>query len=105
MNFIARLKQKWGIQSNFDFTLIMVVFSLAGMNVALCRKPLFHLLGVRADTALWIKTLLYLALVFPAYQISLLVYGFILGQFDFFWNKQKALVQFIRSKLFKTHTA
>jgi len=32
-------------------------------------------------------------LVLPLYQIFLLVYGFIFGQFTFFWEKEK---QFIR---------
>ena len=104
MSVFERLKKKWNIKNNFDFTLIMIVFSLAGMNVSLCRKPLFHLLGVQRDTAFWIKTLVYLAFVFPTYQLSLLVYGFILGQFDFFWKKQKALVQLIRSKFVKART-
>jgi hypothetical protein len=31
--------------------------------------------------------------VFPAYQILILVYGFLLGQFDFFWQKEKKLLQ------------
>ena len=105
MSIVARLKRKWDIKTNFDFTMIMVVFSLAGMNVSLCRKPLFHLLGVQRETSLWIKTLVYLAFVFPTYQLSLLLYGFILGQFQFFWKKQKSLVQFIRGKFVKTRTA
>ncbi len=105
MNALEHLKKKWNIKNNLDFTLIMTVFSLAGMNVSLCRKPLFHLLGVQRETAFWIKTLVYLAFVFPAYQLSLLIYGFLLGQFDFFWKKQKGLVQLIRSKFVKSHTA
>lgn len=105
MSVIERLKKKWDIKNNFDFTMIMIVFSLAGMNVSLCRKPLFHLLGVQRETSLWIKTLVYLAFVFPTYQLSLLLYGFILGQFQFFWKKQKSLVQFIRGKFVKTRTA
>ena len=105
MSMIEHLKKKWDIKNNRDFTLIMVVFSLAGMNVSLCRKPLFHLLGIHRETAFWIKTAVYLLFVFPAYQLSLLMYGFLLGQFKFFWNKQKSLVQFFRRKIFRIRTA
>jgi len=102
---IQHLKDKWAIESNWDFVLIMIVFSLAGMNVSMGRKPLFHLLGVTARTPFAIKTFLYLLFLFPMYQISLLIYGFLLGQFGFFWKKQKQLVGFIRKKLAGKHTA
>ena len=105
MKIVERLKKKWGIASNLDFTLIMIVFSLAGLNVSFSRKPIFHLLGVRDSTPLLLKIVLYLAFIFPTYQLSLLLYGFLLGQFGFFWNKQKTLFKFIRTKLLKTHTA
>jgi hypothetical protein len=39
------------------------------------------------------KTVLYLLLVLPLYQIILLMWGFVFGQFSFFWEKEK---QFIR---------
>jgi hypothetical protein len=34
---------------------------------------------------------LYLILVLPLYQIFLLIYGFIFGQFKFFWEKEKLI--------------
>ena len=39
------------------------------------------------------NTLAYLLLVLPLYQIMLLIYGFIFGQFRFFWEKEKQLVK------------
>ena len=105
MNIVEKLKQKWEIRSNSDFWRIIAVFSLAGMNVSLVRKPLFHFLGLGAGTAFWLKTITYIAFVFPTYQTSLLLYGVILGEFDFFSEKQKKLMRFIRRKFTRTHTA
>ncbi len=99
------LRQKWNIESTKDLVLIMIVFSLAGINVTLCRKPLFHVLGVTPHTAMWIKTLLYIAFVFPTYQLSLLLYSLPLGQFPFFWNKQRQGVRFLVGKFSKKRTA
>jgi len=95
-----RLKTKWGIKSNLQIILIMVVFSLAGMSIGFVRRPLFHLFGIESTTPFWIKTLVYLASIFPIYQVLLLIYGTLLGQFRFFWEKEKKMVQWIGRKLF-----
>jgi len=96
--WIGPLKKKWNIQSNWDFIAIMLVFSLAGMSIGFFRRPIFHALGITAQTPLWIKVVIYIPLIVPVYQINLIVYGFLLGQFRFFWEKEKKLVKF----LFKT---
>ena len=90
-----KLKNKWNIKNNFDFILIMIVFSLAGMSIGFFRRPIFHYLGITAHTPWWIKVLVYIPLIPPIYQLNLLIYGFLLGQFDFFWEKEKRLGRFI----------
>ncbi|HLF17876.1 MAG TPA: DUF6787 family protein [Candidatus Omnitrophota bacterium] len=95
MSYLAHLKHKWNIKSNWDLFLIMVVFSLAGMFILHERKPIFHLFGITKETPFWIKTVVYLPIVFPLYQLNLLIFGFLLGQFDFFWAKEKQLVRFL----------
>lgn len=97
-NWVSRLKTKWNISTNKDFILIMVVFSLAGMAIGFERKVVFHLFGIDKDP-LWVKILVYVPLIVPIYQLNLLVFGFLLGQFRFFWEKEKRLVQFLRKKL------
>ena len=89
------LKKKWNVDSDVDFFLIMTVFSLAGMSISFVRKPIFHLLGITAATPFWIKTLVYIPLIPPVYQMNLLIYGFLLGQFGFFWNWEKRLGRMI----------
>ena len=91
MSFVQRLKNKWGITSNWDFFLICLVFSLAGMMVSVCRPLVFHLIGITNKTPLWIKILVYIPLIVPIYQISLILFSLPLGQFPFFWAKQKYL--------------
>ena len=100
MKWVQRLKTKWNIQSDWDFWMIMLSFSLAGMAIMPARKLIFHLVGITDHTALWIKILVYLPLIPPAYQIGLLFFGTLLGQFPFFWEKEKKLARFIlgRSK-------
>lgn len=88
-----RLKEKWGITSNFQFWVIMLMFSLAGMSVVYIRKPAFELLGL-TNAPLWIKVPAYVAIVFPSYKLLLLFWGTVLGQFRFAW-------WFVRKMLFR----
>ena len=90
---LDKLKKKWGIKSNLQAILIMVVFSLAGSSIVWVRRLVFPLMGIHESTPFWIKFFAWLAVFFPTYQIMLLVFGFLLGQFHFFWEKKKKMVQ------------
>lgn len=92
---VERLKQKWGISSNLDFCAIMLTFSLAGAMISVCRQPIFNTLGVTPSKPLWLKIMVYLPIVFPLYQLSLILFGTLLGQFRFFWDKEKKLGRFL----------
>jgi len=94
-----KLKTKWGIKSNFQIILIMVVFSLAGLSITQCRPIVFHIFGITAETPMWIKVVVYLLSVFPMYQAFLLIFGSLLGQFRFFWEKEKKMALWIARKV------
>ena len=90
MSIIQKLKTKWKITNNWDFTLIMLVFSLAGLGVSLSRREIFTFLGID-HASLGFKIAISLLLIVPLYQLSTLFFGFFLGQFNFFWERQKAI--------------
>jgi len=90
---LEKLKAKWGLQSLLQVVIVLIVFSLTGTTVVLLRPSLFAWLGLETSTPVWIKTLAYIAFIFPAYQVLLLGYGFLLGQFDFFWQKELQMWQ------------
>ncbi|WP_028981586.1 DUF6787 family protein [Sporocytophaga myxococcoides] len=89
MSFWLRLKDKWGIRSNWQMTIIFIVFAITGMSAVEIRKILFPLMGVVGDTPFYVKFLLWLFVIFPFYYVFLLTYGFIFGQFPFFWAMTK----------------
>jgi hypothetical protein len=95
-SFIARLQQKWGVESVWQVLLILAVFSLAGSSAVALRKSFFLLLGFDDHTAFWLKAVAYIVFLFPTYQVLLLVYGSLLGQFGFFWAKEKKMLRAIR---------
>ena len=100
---LSRLQEKWGLESLFQVIAVLVVFSLAGSSVVFLRKTFFGFLGFDEHTPFWLKTITYILFVFPAYQILLLTYGFALGQFNFFWEKEKKMARWIVSKFRRDH--
>lgn len=90
---IERLKQRWGIQSTGQFWLIFTVFAVTGTSVARLKGPVFELLGVGPHLPAWLTTTIYLVFMLPAYQVLLLLWGAIFGQFRFFWEFEKKLMR------------
>ncbi len=96
--FLHRLQTKWKLDSLFQVVMVLVVFACTGFTILFIKKPILDFFGVEKGG--FVNTLLYLLLVLPLYQIFLLVYGFIFGQFSFFWEKEKQIVRRIAG-LFK----
>ena len=97
--FIQRLKTKWKVESIWQVVMILLTFALTGSTVLYLKKWLFIALGFD-DTTSWItKTIVYLLFVFPAYQLLILVFGTLLGQGTFFWEKEKKLFYFVKEKV------
>jgi hypothetical protein len=90
---MKKLKERWGIESNFQLTLIFIVFAITGSASAWLSKPFCYWLGItKADLGLWF-TPVRLLLIFPIYQVLLVCIGFLFGQFRFFWAFEKKMLR------------
>ncbi|RAI95288.1 DUF6787 family protein [Algoriphagus yeomjeoni] len=87
--FLQRLQTKWKLDSLLQVVLVLVVFACTGFTILFIKNPILDFFGVEKGG--FINTFLYLLLVLPLYQIILLIYGFIFGQFRFFWEKEKQI--------------
>ena len=85
-----KLKKRWGITSNWALVAIFIVFAINGSFAAWVAKPVCDFLGVTLDT---MNPLIYwplrILLIFPIYQLTLPIVGWLFGQFQFFWNFEK----------------
>jgi len=91
---MRRLKERWGIHSNFQLVMILVVFAITGSSAAKLATPLTNYLGITADNySAWIYWPARILLIFPIYQVLLVFFGFIFGQFKFFWNFEKKMLR------------
>jgi manganese efflux pump family protein len=87
---LEKLKNKWGIENNFQIVVIFIVFAVTGSAAAVISNPITAYFEL--DN---IHTLLYwplrLLIVFPVYQLMLVLFGLlgsiIISVFTFQINK------------------
>jgi formyltetrahydrofolate-dependent phosphoribosylglycinamide formyltransferase len=87
-----RLQQKWGI-SGTQFWVIFVAFGLTGITTAFITRYVTNWIGLTADSFWLWKVLVRIIMLLFGYQVLLLSYGAILGQWAFFWKYEKRLLQ------------
>lgn len=88
--FLQRLQQRWKLKSVTQAVIVLIVFACTGFTVLFIKKPIFNLLGITDQKGI-LKGVLYLLCILPMYQLLLLGYGFIFGQFRFFWEFEKRM--------------
>lgn len=100
MSWIDRLKARWKLGSGFQVMIILIVFACTGFTVLLIKRPLFEYWFPTGDKPT-LANILYWILIFPVYNMFLLLYGFVFGQFRFFWEFEKQFFQRIISRFKK----
>ncbi|AOW19458.1 DUF6787 family protein [Urechidicola croceus] len=91
---MEKLRERWGIKSNWQILIILFVFSITGSSSLFVAKPIIKFIGITKDnlptSIYWI---LYIVLSFIFYQIMLVLFGWIFGQYNFFWNMEKKMLK------------
>jgi hypothetical protein len=90
---MKRLKQRWGLTSNWQLAIIFVVFAITGSASAYLSRPFCIWLGIGKDELGHWYTPIRLLLIFPIYQVLLVSIGFLFGQFKFFWGFEKKMLK------------
>ena len=90
---MKKLKERWNVTSNWQLTIIFIVFAFTGSTAAYLSKPVTSALGItKENLSLWFYWPFRLLIIFPVYQIMLVLIGTLLGQFKFFWDFEKKML-------------
>ncbi len=91
---MKNFKQRWNITSTWQLVVIIIVFAITGSSAAYLSKPVLNLVGITKESVSVIGYyLLYIVLIFPIYQVLLVSFGFLFGQFKFFWAFEKKMLR------------
>ena len=99
---MKRFKEKWNIDSNYQLVIIFIVFAITGSLSLFVSNPILEALSIKKKIlSPWIFWPLRIMIVFPVYQILILIIGAIFGQFSFFWKFEKKFLKRIGFKNIK----
>ena len=90
---MKELKKKWGICSNIQLLIIFIVFAITGSLSLFIADPILNFFGFEKHLInAWVFWPVRIFIIFPIYQVLILIIGTIFGQFDFFWNLEKKML-------------
>jgi hypothetical protein len=90
------LKSKWGITSNFQFFIILLVFAINGSLSAKISSFLMQKMDITKDNIHFVLYyIILILLVLPLYPFMLIAIGYIFGQSKFFFPFGKRLLKSI----------
>ena len=92
---MKKLKERWGITSNFQIVIIFIVFGITGSVSAYISGPLTNIIIGESELHWLIKLLIRFIVLTPIYQVLLLFFGYIFFQYKFFYNFVKKFMSIL----------
>ena len=90
---MKKLKEKWDIDSNWQIFVILLVFAITGSSAAKLAGPLTEFIGLSKDVGGFIYWTIRILIIFPIYQVLLVFFGWLFGEYQFFWNFEKKMLR------------
>ncbi|MBN09157.1 MAG: diacylglyceryl transferase [Flavobacteriaceae bacterium] len=94
-----KLKNKWGIKNDFQLFIIIIVFGITGTASVKLGEPLLDILSIGPELfsnlpfGKFIYFLFRVLIIFPLYQVLLIIFGALFFQFKFFWEFEKKMLR------------
>ena len=101
LKLFKRLAIKWNITHQWELIAIFLVFAVTGSTATKISGPIIEFLGLKeAISNSFIFWTLRILIIFPIYQMLLVVFGWLFGQFQFFWAFEKKMLSRMGFKRF-----
>ena len=89
-----KLEHKWVVGQKWEMIAIFIVFAITGSSAARLAAPILDFIGLYPESiSAWLYWPIRIVLILPLYQILLLLFGWLFGQFQFFWAFEKKMLK------------
>lgn len=93
LKLFKKLAVKWQVNYRWELIAIFLVFAITGSTAARISGPIIEALNLKElisnSFLFWTIRIL---IIFPIYQILLVLVGWLFGQFKFFWAFEKKML-------------
>ncbi|MTI22811.1 prolipoprotein diacylglyceryl transferase [Fulvivirga sp. RKSG066] len=96
MKWFKKLEERWQV-SSWQVVIILIVFACTGFTIMFLKEPILDLI-IAEEERTWVFSVLYYLLILPVYNVVLLIYGLLFGQFKFFWAFEKRMFRRMAGK-------
>ena len=89
-----KLEEKWILNHRWEMIRVFIVFAITGSSSMFVGRPIIKLIGITKENLnpiLYWFLFIIIGLVF--YQILLVFFGWLFGQFKFFWEFEKKMLK------------
>ncbi len=91
MNLLKRILK---VDSNWQFFIVFTVFTVTGLGAVYIARPLMGWLGIQSEMLPWyLFWPLRIIFMTICYQIMLILFGALSGQFQYFWRVEKRILK------------
>jgi hypothetical protein len=96
-----KLENKWIVTYKWEMIRIFIVFAITGSSSALIGKPIMTFVGITKENLNpFVYWVLYIIIGLVFYQLLLVFFGWLFGQFQFFWEFENKMLQKMGFKRF-----
>ncbi len=89
-----KLEKKWILDYKWEMIRVFMVFAITGSSSLFIGRPIIKFIGITKENLnpvlYWILFII-IGLIF--YQICLVIFGWLFGQFKFFWEFEKKMLR------------
>ncbi|SHH55620.1 DUF6787 family protein [Winogradskyella jejuensis] len=89
-----KLENKWILDQKWEMIRVFIVFAITGSSSMFIGRPIIKFVGITKENlnpiVYWFLFII-IGLIF--YQILLVFFGWLFGQFQFFWNFEKKMLR------------
>lgn len=101
LKLFKKLAVKWNVSHRWELIAIFLVFAITGSTAARISGPILEAINLKElisnSFLFWTIRIL---IIFPIYQIMLVIVGWSFGQFTFFWAFEKKMLKRMGLKRF-----
>ncbi|WP_026450070.1 DUF6787 family protein [Aequorivita capsosiphonis] len=90
---MKKLKERWNVQTNGQLFIIFLVFAITGSSAAKLAAPITEFLEIKRELGWYVYWPFRILIIFPVYQVLLVLFGWVFGEFEFFWGFEKKMLR------------
>ncbi|MBK5212437.1 MAG: diacylglyceryl transferase [Flavobacteriaceae bacterium] len=90
---MKKLKKRWNIKTNGQLFIVFLVFAITGSSAAKLAAPITDFFEIQKEMGWHIYWPFRILIILPIYQLLLVFFGWVFGEFVFFWNFEKKMLR------------